>query len=32
VGHSKLNTLLEYIQEKRAREALIREVEKALRS
>jgi integrase len=32
IGHSKLDTLMEYIQEKRAREALIREVERALRA
>jgi site-specific recombinase XerD len=32
VGHSKLDTLLEYIQQKRAQEALIREVERALRT
>jgi cobalamin biosynthesis Co2+ chelatase CbiK len=30
VGHSKLDTLMEYIQQKRAREALIKEVERAL--
>jgi len=32
VGHSKLDTLLEYIQQKRAQEALIREVERALKT
>ncbi len=32
VGHSKLDTLLEYIQQKRAQEALIKEVERALRA
>jgi integrase len=31
VGHSKLDTLMEYIQQKRAREALVKEAEKALR-
>jgi integrase len=31
VGHSKLDTLLEYIQQRRAREALIKEVERALK-
>jgi len=31
VGHSKLDTLMEYIQQKRAQEALIREVERALK-
>jgi site-specific recombinase XerD len=31
IGHSKLDTLLEYIQQKRAQEALIREVERALK-
>jgi integrase len=32
VGHSKLDTLLEYIQHKRAQEALIKEVERALKT
>jgi integrase len=32
IAHSKLDTLLSYIQEKRAREALIREVEKAIKT
>jgi len=31
VGHSKLDTLLEYIQQRRAKEALLREVERALK-
>jgi integrase len=31
IGHSKLDTLLEYIQQRRAREAMLKEVEKALR-
>jgi integrase len=31
VGHSKLDTLMEYIQQKRAKEALIKEVERALK-
>jgi cobalamin biosynthesis Co2+ chelatase CbiK len=31
VGHSKLDTLLEYIQQKRAKEALIKEAERALK-
>jgi integrase len=31
VGHSKLDTLMEYIQQKRAQEALIREAERALK-
>jgi integrase len=32
IGHSKLDTLLEYIQQKRAKEALIREAERALKT
>jgi integrase len=32
IGHSKLDTLLEYIQQKRAQEALIKEVERALKT
>jgi site-specific recombinase XerD len=32
IGHSKLDTLLEYIQHKRAQEALLREVERALKA
>jgi integrase len=32
IAHSKLETLLSYIQEKRAREALLKEAEKALRT
>ena len=31
IGHSKLDTLLEYIQQRRAKEALIKEVERALK-
>jgi len=31
VGHSKLDTLLEYIQQKRVKEALIKEAERALK-
>jgi integrase len=31
VGHSKLDTLMEYIQQKRAKEALLREAERALK-
>jgi integrase len=32
IAHSKLDTLLEYIQQKRAQEALLREVERALKA
>ena len=32
IAHSKLETLMSYIQEKRAREALLRETEKALKT
>jgi integrase len=32
VGHSKIDTLMEYIQQKRAQEALIKEVERALKA
>jgi integrase len=32
IAHSKLETLLSYIQEKRAKEALVKEVERALRA
>jgi site-specific recombinase XerD len=32
IAHSKLETLLSYIQEKRAKEALLKEVERALRA
>jgi site-specific recombinase XerD len=31
IGHSRLDTLLEYIQQKRAQEALLKEVERALK-
>jgi len=31
IAHSRLDTLLEYIQEKRAREALVEEAKKALK-